>query len=177
MFRVPLLFPSAIVVSRLSITETRRIDPDGAGPLTSGYDPDFREPYLYSDSEVAKTTERWEVPIRIPCQVETMGFEELNKVFGGNAPNSRMVFILHNRTLASLDLLPRNSQCGYGSRILLNTGDRIDAIEKAGVPGYVIQSFQEPLYIHRIDPASWGMGEGFDLHYVFTQTYPATPKG
>lgn len=181
MFRVPLLFPSAVVISRLSTTLTRTVDPDGAGPLTSGYDPDLREPYSYEDTgettpegeEKKFTTVRYAPPIRIPCQVEIKSNEELRQVVHGDAPVTEWVFVLHNRDLKRLGLLELNYGCCAPA---LKTNDRIDRIEELRSPGKINHNFKEKLYIYRIDPGSWGMGpSGTDLHIVYTANRPSTP--
>ena len=180
MLRVPLLYPSAVVISRLSPTLTHNVDPDGAGPLTSGYDPDLLEPYPYEDTtvttpegeETVATTTRYNTPIRIPCQVEIRTSEELRQVFQGDAPVTEWVFVLHNSDLSRLGLL--DMDCGCAPK--LKTNDRIDRIEVLGSPGKLAYRLKHVLYIYRIDPGSWGMGpSGQDLHIVYTVNRPATP--
>ena len=41
-----LIFPFLAELYRLDTRATATTDPDGAGPLTGGYDPDFKEPVL-----------------------------------------------------------------------------------------------------------------------------------
>lgn len=182
-FSAPLLFPSALVVSRLSVKMTRRVDPDGAGPKTEGYDPILREPYTYEDTtdltadgeEKKKVTTTYLPRIRIPCQVEIKSFEELRKVFQGDAPVTNMTFVLHNKDLRRLGLLePLNEEGCCLAKLKQN--DRIDRIEILKSPGRIAHPLKELLYVYRIDPGSWGMGAtGQDLQIVYTSNRPATP--
>lgn len=171
-FRVPLLYPSAIVVSRLDIAATRAVDPPGS--LAAGYDPDLREPIAYEDAgtlsvdgEPTKAdARRYMAAVRIPCQVEVKDFEEVMQKFQGNTAVTQMVFVLHNKNLAQLGLTG-----------LLKDNDRIDAVEKNGSPGVVVQALENPLYIFKIEPGSWGMGPtGQDLQVVYTVNRPNDPR-
>lgn len=176
--RAPLLFPSLLKVSRLDIVATERVDPDGpAGPLTSGYDPDLREPVVYTDASGSRASSvRYKPPVLIPCQVEIKKFEELRQVFGGDAPITEMVFVLHNKDLVRMGLLKCGSGCGTDGTLKLKTNDRIDAVlcRRKRVPNI---DLKEDLYIFRIDPGSWGMGpSGTDLKIVYTTNRPALPQ-
>ena len=181
--RVPLLAPSAVLISRLSPTMTSRVDPDGAGPIVGGYDPILREPYPYEDTtqttasgeEKAVTTVRYSPHVRIPCQVEIKTFEELRQTFSGDAPVTNMVFVLHNKDLKRLGLL-FDGDAGCNCVPKLKTNDRIDRVEVLRSPGTISHPFKEKLFVFRIDPGSWGMGpSGQDLQIVWTSNRPATP--
>lgn len=182
-FSTPLLYPSILVVSRLDIEYTRNVDPDGpTGPLTQGYDPHLREPIPYEDTSITTTageetrqsSVRYKPKVRIPCQVETVTFEELNQMFGGDNTLSEMRFVLHNKDLRRLGLwtdIPDDGSGCTGNRLKKN--DRIDAIEVSGRPGVISVPLAEPLYIKKIDPGSWGMGKsGQDLQIVWTANRP-----
>jgi hypothetical protein len=166
-----------LVVSRLDIPATARVDPDGAGPITDGYDPDLREPIAYTDADGSRAvTTRYRQPVQIPCQVEIKSFEELRQVFQGDAPITTMVFVLHNKDLVRLGLLKCDSGCNDVS-LKLKTNDRIDGVlcKRRRVPNI---DLKEELYIYRIDPGSWGMGpSGTDLKIVYTTNRPALPQG
>lgn len=177
-FRVPALFPSAVVISRLDIVSTRRVDPVGA-PST-GYDEDYREPYKVENSGEVESTRRYKAPVRIPCQVETRSYEEVAQVAQGDASVTTMVFVLFNKDLTRLGLLRRSADAPCGLLSLLKTSDRIDTIEQVASPGSVIQSFKgnDKLYIFQVLPGSWGMGPtGQDLQIVYTSNRPNSPTG
>jgi hypothetical protein len=168
-----------VVISRLDVQATDRFDPDGAGSLTSGYDPDLRSPYVYQDSAGDRTSAtQYMPPLRVPCQVEIQTFEDLQQVFGGNAPNSNIAFILHSITLKRMGLIIEDGQCPKQGGMNIGVNDRIDAIEEPGDRKIKSIHIAEPLYIIRIDPGSWGMGPaGHDLKIVYTATRQATPSG
>lgn len=179
--RVPLLYPSAIVLHPLDISGTRAVDPPG--PQPKGYDPYLREPVPYevpATGEVADTR-RYLPEVRIPCQVEVKTFEEVRQQVQGDAPVMNMTFVLHLSDLSRIGLLA-DEECAcigsggpYTTRTRIKTNDKITAIEKKGMPGFVVQTFKEPLYVVQMAPGSWGMGPlGYDLEIVFVNNRPAT---
>lgn len=173
MITVPLLFPSTVLISRLDITTSWAVNPPGTP--TKGYDYDLREPRAYEDPTSGNATDalRYKAQIRIPCQVETQTFEQMQHALGGDAPVTNMVFVLHNSDLVSLGYL--NITTGA---LDLKTDDRIDAIERYGLPGMPIRIFSDGLYIYQIKPASWGMGTtGQDLQLVYTSLKPRSQLG
>lgn len=178
-FRVPLLFPSVVVLQRLDTRSTRLVDPDGLGPLTSGYDDDLREPIPYEevdlvdDSKNLRTTVRYLPPLRLPCQVETRTFEELNQVYQGDATLTNMVFVLHRMDLQRMGLIGTDEGCSKFGGTLLKVNDKITAIEKQGFSGQSQLPLKFPLYVMAVLPGSWGMGDGHDLEMLLVSNRPA----
>jgi hypothetical protein len=196
MYNAPLIEPSAVVLYQLDTIATSKIDPDGAGPKTEGYDWDLREPLSYEtvdpvdSSKDVKTTVRYKPAIRIPCQVEVQSFEKLRQVVQGDVGLTNMVFVMHRDDLRLLGLLGSTAgagapQCGPAPLACncvggggagsprLKKNDKITAIEKVGEPGTVVQSFSNPLFIVQIMPGSWGMGhDGTNLYLVYTSNRP-----
>jgi hypothetical protein len=80
-----LINPFLAELARLDTAATAA-DPDGAGPLTSGYDPDFKETVVLP---AAGSARREQPPIRLQCQVEIGTFEALQQLASGASPNSR----------------------------------------------------------------------------------------
>ena len=180
-FRVPLLFPSAIVLHRLDIGATKRVNPPGDHEI--GYDRTFREPISYEKASTGKVkdTRRYLPEIRIPCQVEVKTFEEIKQQIQGDAPVMNMTFVLHHKNLKFLGLLNDDDVQCVGSTgrqpslVGIKTNDKITAIEKNGIPGMITQTFKEPLYIIQVQPGSWGMGPlGHDLEILFVNNRPST---
>ena len=168
-FRVPLLFPSALVLHRLDIAGTAAIDPPGVPQV--GYDPDFREPYQYDNSGSKADTRQYLAPVRIPCQIETPEWQEVRQQPQGDAPLTEMTFVVHRRDLLSLGLL--NSS----NTTLIKTNDKITAIEKHGSPGVVTLAYKQPLYVVEVRPGSWGMGSsGYDLELIIAENRPSLPS-
>ena len=85
-----LIFPFLAELRRLDTAAMASTDPDGAGPLTGGFDPDFKEPVLVDrDGDGVAERERAELPaIRVPCQVEPKVFEDLRMLASGDSPRS-----------------------------------------------------------------------------------------
>ena len=175
-FRVPLLEPNVLVISPLSIAQTRAVDPPGAA--TEGYHEDLHEPVVYEDATGKRVSaQRYGEQIRVPCQVEVKSFEELQQVFQGDAPVTKMCFVLHMSDLVLLGLVRDDPGCALHGGLKIKKNDRIDAIEVHGIPGEVAVPLATPLYIYRIDPGSWGMGpSGTDLRIVWTANRPDTPQ-
>lgn len=169
-FRVPLIYPTALVLYRLDPETSYTVTPTGAP--SAGFDPDFKEPYPYDDSGVKVDTRRYLDPIRLPCQAEAHKEWEQERQFQqGDAPLTSMVFTVHRANLATLGLL------GSNQTPLIKVDDKITALEKNQSPGVVVLAFQEPLYIVEVRPGSFGMGAtGYDLHMLFAETRPGLPS-
>lgn len=161
--RVPLINPVNAVIYRLDIQGTWAVDPPGS--MTTGYDYLLREPVV-SRTGGARSVARAELAaIRVPCQVEIQSFEQLQMVFGGNAPVTNIALVFHRRDLERLTLLDSNKKC------LLKPADRISHIEKSG---RTVNTFEQSLYIYEVRPKSWGFGpDGYDLEVAYT-TYRTT---
>ena len=89
-----LIFPFLAELRRLDTAAMATTDPDGAGALTGGFDPDFKEPVLVDrDGDGVAERERTELPaIRVPCQVEPKVFEDLRMLASGASPPSARSF-------------------------------------------------------------------------------------
>jgi hypothetical protein len=182
-FRVPLLFPVQVAISPLDTINTRRVDPDKpAGPLTSGYDEDLREPValeeidpLDQSKDIVDVT-KYRPQIRIPCQVEVRKLEDVRQEFGGDAPITNMTFVMHNKDLLRLSLLATGEQPNCVRQ--LKTNDRIDAIEELNKPGMIVHPLKETLFVVELRSGSWGMGPtGQDLWICYTSNRPSTATG
>ena len=172
MTRVPLLNSlSAIVLRQLNIPLTRLQDPPGAP--TEGYNPLTRTPHVYDDPTTGerKDTRQYDAPIRIPCQVEIRSWEQLKQEFHGDAPDSDIAFVLHRMHLPTLGLMEADGT------INIKKGDKIEAIEKNGIPGFTVVALDGPLYIFEVRHAGWGFGTVLDLEVVYTTKRPATQMG
>jgi len=163
--RVPLINPIKAVIYRLDIQAIWAADP--AGDPAAGYDPTLREPYI-TDVDGVRTTTRVEMAaVKVPCQVETQSFEQLNAVFGGDDPVTDVVFVAHRQDLKKLSLLDATTR-----KCLLKPGDRIAHIERKG---HQVLAYEKPLYIYEVRPRSWGFGpDGYDLEVLYTTYRAAT---
>lgn len=149
-----LIFPFLAELHRLDTAGTATTDPDGAGPLTSGYDPDFKEPVgVDSDDDGIGEPARVEHPaVRVPCQVEPKTFEELRMFAAGNSPRSRVELVFHFRDLEQLGLVDAPT-----GDALVRPGDRLGALyDKAGA---LVQAVRTPpgLYVSEARPIGFGL--------------------
>jgi len=165
-FRVPTLglgmMRSVAVLHRLDVAATRAYDPPGVP--TTGYDPDFSEPVVYDASNVRTSARRELTAVRVPCQVETPRFEELQQAGAGIIANTSLILVVSRFDLERLSLLDPTTRAP-----LIRKSDRVSAIERYGVTGQSQQPLADDgLYVLEVRPASWGFGtEGHDLELVF----------
>ena len=79
-----LIFPFQVQLAQLDTVATAQ-DPDGDGPLESGYDDIFREPFVLGadeDDTIGKAIRR-ETFVTLPAQIETRVFTQLEQLFDG----------------------------------------------------------------------------------------------
>lgn len=149
-----LIFQFAAELRRLDPAATAA-DPDAGGPLTSGYDEDFRESVLVDpDGDGVGTPVRRELPaVRVPCQVDTKVFEELRMQAGGNAPRARLDLVFHFRDLERLGLVDATT-----GEALIRSGDRLAGIYDRS--GELVQSVpaKPGLYVTEARPTGFGLG-------------------
>jgi hypothetical protein len=129
-------------------------DPDGPGPLTSGYDPDFQETVLLPRARgPGQDARREKPPIQVPCQVEVQAFGELAELATGNSPRSRLVLVFHFADLERLGLVDPIT-----GDARLRVGDRLAAVRDRRT-GDLVQAIRTPpgLYLTEAQP-EFGLG-------------------
>jgi len=149
-----LIFSFLAELFRLDTHAMATVDPDGAGPLETGYDPDFKELVVVDqdDDGIGERRRAEHEPVRVPCQVDTEVFEELRMFPSGNAPRSRIDLIFHFKDLERLGLVDAAS-----GDALVRPGDRLAALyDKAGA---LVQSVRTPpgLYVTEARPTGFGL--------------------
>lgn len=149
-----LIFPFLAELHRLNTAGTATTDPDDAGPLTSGYDPDFKEPVgVDSNDDGIGEPVRVEHPaVSVPCQVEPKTLEELRMFAAGNSPRSRVELVFHFRDLERLGLVGAPT-----GDALVHPGDRLGALyDRAGA---LVQAVRTPpgLYVTEARPIGFGL--------------------
>jgi len=152
------LHPFAAELAQLDVTATAA-DPDGSGPLVSGYDADFQETVMLpTTSGPGRDARREKPPILLPCQVEVQVFEALTELATGNSPRSRLVLVFHFADLERLGLVDFDS-----GESLLRVGDRLAAIRELRT-GALIQAVRTPpgLYLVEAQP-EFGLSGGRNL--------------
>ncbi len=148
-----LIFAFMAELYRLDTMATAAEDPDGAGPLTRGYDPDFKESVLVDadDDGIGERVRREHLPVRIPCQVEPEVLDRLQMFASGNAARSDIVLIFHFKDLERMGLVD-----GRTGEALVRTGDRLGAIfDKAGA---LVQQVRTPPGLYVTEARSIGFG-------------------
>ncbi len=113
-----LINPFLLELRQLDTTASAA-DPDGAGPETSGYDPDFREPVVVAGA-IAREEK---APVFIPVQVEVDSYEKLMQAAPGNDPQSAVRFVMHFADLESMGLVDETT-----GHALVRIGDRAVAV-------------------------------------------------
>ncbi len=150
-----LIFPFLAELHRLDTAATAASDPDAAGPLNGGYDPDFKESVLvdHNDDGLGERVRLEHVPVRVPCQVEPEAFDALRVFASGNAPRSRIDLVLHFRDLERLGLIDEST-----GDALVRPGDRLGAL--FDVEGALVQAIRTPPGLHVIEARPLGFGLG-----------------
>ncbi|ACY13457.1 conserved hypothetical protein [Haliangium ochraceum DSM 14365] len=150
--RGQLIFAFVAEIYRLDTAGTAALDPDGAGPRTSGYDPDFQESVVVDLGEAAERVRVEHPPVRVPCQVETKTFEALRMHAAGNTPRSRVELVFHFRDLERLALVDEET-----GDARIRPSDRLGAIYDKG--GALVQRVRTPpgLYVTEARPLGFGL--------------------
>lgn len=154
-YRGRLIFPFQAELHQLDTYQTAQ-DPDGAGPLESGYDEDFRETINIptAGKQVGPDARVEKDPILVLCQVEPATSEDLQQLFSGAMLDTQIVLIFHFEELEKRGLV------GADGNPLIQIGDRLGAIYNT--KGEVVQSFPLPpgAYVAERRPIGWGLNLG-----------------
>ncbi len=169
-----LIFPFLAELHRLDSQALATTDPDGAGPLTGGYDADFKEPVLIDadDDGVAEPLRREHAPVRVPCQVEPEAFESLRMVSSGNTPRSNIELVFHFRDLERLGLVDTTT-----GDALIRPSDRLGALYD--VAGHLVQAIRTPpgLYVTESRPSGFGLHRQRPQRNLLVVTFQDRPAG
>jgi hypothetical protein len=144
-------------------------DPDGAGPLIPGLDPDFHEPVV---RDVAQDRGRRELPpVRVRCQVEPDRDEELYMTPAGNVPVSRLTLVLHARDLHRRGLLDLTT-----GRPHIDVGDRLSGLfDLAGVALHLVRT-PPGLYLVEVRPIAFGLRRARPTRNLFLARFEDRPQ-
>ncbi|OGR01277.1 MAG: hypothetical protein A2284_18450 [Deltaproteobacteria bacterium RIFOXYA12_FULL_61_11] len=145
--RGSLIFPFLAELYRLDTRTTAEVDPEG--PLSSGFDPDFKESVVVGNFPLRHE----HPPLRLPCQVEPELLEALRLTVSGNAPRSRLELLFHFKDLEREGLVDPIS-----GEALLRPGDRLAALHDK--TGALVQTIRTPpgLYAIEVRPLGFGLG-------------------
>ncbi len=128
-------------------------DPDGAGPLTSGYDETFREPVSVLAQPIDQVGEvvREESIITFPAQIEPAMFERLEMFLGGQSPVSKFAIVTHYHDLETADLVDATT-----GQPKIQTNDRLSRIFDCN--GDLVETIPDPpgLFVHQVQSRGFG---------------------
>lgn len=156
-----LVFPFLVEVVQLD-TLTTSIDPDGAGPLTSGYDVDFKEPVRLPPGTGAgpgASALRYKTPVQIPAQIEQGEWLKLKAFFNGDSPDTKIVCVMH------FPWLEDNGYVDDEGNAMIRIGDRMTAIYDED--GVVQATIKDPVFVTQVQPGSFGLGRKRNLLFVY----------
>ena len=149
-----LIFPFLAELHRLDTRGTAEADPDGAGPLVAGYDPDFKESVLVDgdDDGVGERVRAEHPAVRLPCQVELEAFDALRMFAAGNSPKSRFELVFHFADLEREGLVDAAT-----GDALVRPGDRLGGLYDRA--GELVQAIRTPpgLYATEARPIGFGL--------------------
>jgi hypothetical protein len=155
MARGALIFPFIFDIAQLD-TEATAADPDVAGPLTSGYDDEFREPVIIppASGSARGVSARKESIIQVRAQFEEGSFETQTMMLTGNSPRSIIKLVLHYQDLEDAGLV----EIATG-RPMLRINDRLVAVREID-NGALIETFPDPpgVYCIEVQSRSFGLG-------------------
>jgi hypothetical protein len=169
-----LIFPFLAELVRLDTRATAETDPDGAGPLDRGYDPDFKESVLVdtNDDGVGERVRLEHPPVRLPCQVEPDAFDALRMLAAGNTPRSRIELVFHFTDLEREGLV----DAGTGDA-LVRPGDRLAALYDTA--GALVQAVRTPpgLYATEARPIGFGLDLAHPQRNLLLVSFGDRPLG
>ena len=158
-----LIYPFTVEIARLDTAATAA-DPDGAGPLTSGYDEDFREPVKVpvTGKQTGVSARKELAPIKLPAQIEPDLWEGLAALAGGTSPQFAMSLVLHFIDLESNSLVDLAT-----GDALIRTNDRLVSIRNINTDD-LIQLVPNPpgLFVSEVQPRGFGLGPDRNLLLV-----------
>lgn len=146
-----LIWPHIAVFRQLDTAATAA-DPDGAGPLTKGYDDGWDTPIVL-DLPTRVSTRKEGPPLRIPVQVETEEFGKAEQMPSGTNLRHAMTLVAHFKDLRKLGLV--DPETGLPT---LQHGDRLEAL-KHKTTGELTMLIAPPhgLYVYELRPVSFGL--------------------
>jgi hypothetical protein len=136
--RGALIWPMTIVIEQIDMHATRTDDPDGAGPLTTGFDDVFEEPVLVPAGEASPGVPQigsvrgaeatvYGPEIELEAQIEVDDFNILRQFASGDVPGFQIRCVIHYAELERLGLV------GVDGSTTLRKNDRLRRIfDQAG---------------------------------------------
>lgn len=162
-YRGRLLFPVTAEIARLDLASSAA-DPDGAGPLTTGIDPDYREPIVVASPDRLGRSVRQETTVQLPAQVDTKFADKLQMLSTGDSKQTIVVLVFHFSDLEALGLVDPTT-----GKALIKTSDRLNALYRGN--GTLIQAYSSPqIFAQEATPIGIGIGGDRNLLRVVFQS-------
>ena len=157
-----LIFPFAVELAQLDTVATAA-DPDGAGPLTEGYDFILREPRIVPPASGSGrgTVNRVETMVTLQAQIEPAQFEQLEMMASGRNASSRMALVFHYQDLENAGVIDTST----GRPLIKAPGDRLHAIRNVR-SGALIEMIPNPPGLFAVEVQSRGFGLGPDRNLL-----------
>lgn len=151
-----LIFPFEVELGLLDTAATAA-DPDGPGPLTSGYDDVFREPVVLrpQTGSAPGMMNRKERVERFLAQIEDGSSDVLNMTAAGNSPTSVMGLVFHFEDLERAGAVSAES----GKTVIKAPGARLISIRHPRT-GELIERFDMSPGLYATQARSIGFGLG-----------------
>lgn len=140
---------------QLDAIATRR-DPDGSGPLTSGFDDVFQEVTNFTQPTGTREEARKNKdPVLVPCNVDTNTMDALQQMLAGNSPTSKLVIVVAWRTMRAMGLLRKDT----GAPIIRVNDELVSFRDRCK---NVVFKPEFPLFVTQVAP-SFGIADVPDL--------------
>lgn len=163
-----LIFPFMVDIAQLDTAATAA-DPDGVGPETSGYDPDFREPIVLVPSDDSSTVGdeiRVETVVQLLAQIEPEEQDKLVMMVTGRSPSSRRSLVFHFEDLERVGMVDLVT----GQPKIHAPGDRLAAIRHPRTGELIEEIPRSPgLFATEVRSIGFGLGPSRNLLLVVFQ--------
>lgn len=157
-YRGRLIWPQIAVIYQLDTVATAA-DPDGGGPLTTGYDVDLGDVIPYdAGAPAVRVSSRKEkaTPVRLPVQVEPDSYDNTQQVAQGNTLEREVSLVAHFDDLKKLGLV--DLATGLPK---LYRGDRLAEIRHKKTNALIMKvELPHGLYLEETRPISFGLSGG-----------------
>lgn len=155
-------------IAMLAAKQTRATDPDGAGPLTGGFDDDFNEILVFTQSGQRQEARRDEESVFVPCNVRTQDWEALQQFMAGNAPDTHIILVVHRKDLERMELI--NPDRGEP---LIRASDRIVSFRDDC--HRILFQPRSPFYVTEVRP-EFGIAKTPDIFNIVVEDRENFPK-
>lgn len=164
-----LIKPFILEIALLDRAATAQ-DPDGAGSLESGYDPDFHEPIRIPDGSLRGASARKEEIVQVQAQIEPKEFDLLNMYTGGMSNDSKLTVICWAPELERKGLIDPMT-----GNVRFSVGDRL--IRILSKRGKVVCTVPENPGLYLVEPQPRAFGLGSDRNLIMLRFWDRKRTG